>query len=239
MTIRRALRWAVATFVTASVAGVLKPQSDPSPFEAVSLTPHQSITSISGNQFTEEAATLQDLIAHAYHVQPFQISALPTWPGVYDISSRVTPGRTPTPDQVRHLLQTVLADRFHLRLHHQTKTISAYALVLANRPSKLTRCEASSAGGKGGRTEQRVAPQPSWDRIPTVLSLLLNRPVIDKTGFEGHYCALYGQDPLAALDPTAASIFTEIEEKWALKLQPETGPVDILVIDHVERPSAN
>jgi len=237
MTIRRALRWAVAAFATASVAGVLKPQSE-SPFEAVSVTQHVSTHSFSGNQFTEQAATLQDLIAHAYHVQPFQISALPTWPGVYDISSRVTPGRTPTPDQVRRLLQTVLADRFHLRLHHETKTIPAYALVFANRPSKLTRCEASSAGGKGGRTQASIAPQPSWDRIPAVLSRLLNRPVLDKTGLDGRYCALYGQDPLAALDLTAPSIFTEIQEKWGLKLQPETAPIDILIIDHVESPSA-
>jgi uncharacterized protein (TIGR03435 family) len=86
------------------------------------------------------------------------------------------------------------------------------------------------------------------------------RPVLDKTGFAGHYCTLDGQEALFALDlrqfgggrgrgnapeaapdadPGGASIFSEVQQKWGLKLESQKGPVDILVIDHVERPSGN
>jgi uncharacterized protein (TIGR03435 family) len=71
-----------------------------------------------------------------------------------------------------------------------------------------------------------------------LLSELADRPVIDKTGLDGNYCALYGQDPLVALRLAdirsgAASIFTQVEEKWGLKLEPQVGPIEVLVVDHV------
>jgi len=94
----------------------------------------------------------------------------------------------------------------------------------------------------------------AWERVAEVISMVADRPVVDMTGFEGVYKTLDGQDPLSALDfgdmlrmrgssappaSSGASIFTEIQEKWGLKLEPQKGPVDVIVIDHVQRPTAN
>jgi uncharacterized protein (TIGR03435 family) len=76
---------------------------------------------VSGNRFTEEAASLMDLIGDAYGVRPYQISGLPSWGDsghyVYDIDARVAEGRTPTLAEARSMLQTLLTDRFNLKLH--------------------------------------------------------------------------------------------------------------------------
>jgi uncharacterized protein (TIGR03435 family) len=238
---------------------------------------------ISGTKFNEEAASLTDLVMDAYGVKRFQISGLPSWGDtgrdVYDIAAKVEGDRTPTLDQVRRMLQTLLADRFQLRLHHETKELPVYALVPAKNGPKLKPttgpCSPPGAAGgggdrdgnKGGGTgtpggDEAAAFLFSWERLPEMLSGLAGRPVIDKTGFEGRYCTLDGQEPLVAVmgapqmgpgagrgreprsaspdaDSGGASIFTAVEEKLGLKLEPQKGPVDILVIDSVARPSEN
>ena len=227
----------------------------------------------------------------AYSVKRFQIVGLPGWGDsgrdLYDIAARIEGDRTPTLDQVRRMLQTLLADRFQLKLHHETRVIPVYALVGAKNGPRLTpipqeegkppalACEGGGSGGRSGNQgDERGggAATPidnlgflrSWDSMSDILSMFADRPVIDKTGFKGPYCTRDGQDPLVALDVAqltgagprrgalvqersaspdvasgAASIFTQVEEKWSLKLESQKGPVDILVIDRAERPSEN
>ena len=123
-------------------------------------------------------------------------------------------------------------------------------------------------GDKGGDTKGgEKEPLPfiqAWAFIPELLSGMADRPVIDKTGLEEPaYCTLDGNDPLMTLimqvgplgggrggdpqnrtaipdaDSTGTSIFSAVEDKWGLKLEPQKAPVDVLVIDHVTRPSEN
>src|SRR5580658_227100 len=100
---------------------------------------------LAGNRFTE-VASLIDLIMDAYGVRRFQVSGLPTWGDsgrdIYDIAAVVPQGKppegaTPTLDQARRMLQTLLADRFQLKLHHETKELPVYALVVTKNGSKL------------------------------------------------------------------------------------------------------
>jgi uncharacterized protein (TIGR03435 family) len=238
---------------------------------------------ISGNRFGEEVASLADLIMDAYAARRYQISGLPSWGDsgrdVYDVTARVE-GGTATLAQVRRMLQTLLADRFQLKIHHETKELPVYALVIAKNGPKLTPaqkpCLAPPIPGGGGATKGGGGPAGggggdpmgefirSWERVPEMLSMMTDRPVIDKTGFEGAYCTSDGQDPLLAVmmqvapaggrggrgaspdraaipdaDSGGSSVFTVVQEKWGLKLEPQKGPVDILVIDHVERPTEN
>jgi uncharacterized protein (TIGR03435 family) len=102
----------------------------------------------------------------------------------------------------------------------------------------------------------------SWDRIPEMLGMLMDRPVIEKTGFEGHYCTSDGQEPMFSLDmrglfrgpgrgadaapapppdpdTVAPPVAVQIQQKCGLRLEPQKGPVDVIVIDHVSRPSAD
>jgi uncharacterized protein (TIGR03435 family) len=223
---------------------------------------------ISGSRFTDDFASLMDLIIDAYSVKSFQIAGLPDWGDsghdVYDVEATVEGDKPPTLDQARRMLQTLLADRFRLKLHHETRELPVYALVVARNGPKLTPTAESCLRGT-----VRLSPDPGdrgrigllelWALMPERLAPLAGRPVIDKTGLKAAaYCTLDGQDPFfvvrsqvsgggrgrggeaaASADPGGASIFTLVEEKWGLKLEAQKGPVDVLVIDHVERPSEN
>jgi uncharacterized protein (TIGR03435 family) len=237
-----------------------------------------------GNRFTDSLASLTDLMMDAYSVRRYQISGLPVWGDsgldVYDVDARVEEGRTLTLDQARRMLQTLLADRFQLKIHHETRELSVYALVVGKtlmklKPTKET-CSVpplpapnggrgSGNRGGGGAGGPAIGPQPpglmqSWAVMTSMLSVPSGRPIIDKTGLtEFAYCTLEGYDPLMTVmlqlgpggpggappipnaggDPGSVSIFTAVEEYWGLKLEPRKGPVDMLVIDHVERPREN
>lgn len=239
---------------------------------------------ISGNRFTEEIASLTVLIMDAYNVKKFQISGLPDWAGrdVFDIAATVEGGRTPTVDQARRMLQTLLADRFQLKLHRETKELPIYSLVVAKNgpklalipveegkppapcPTRSVRSEASGeskdggrrsgvsrtfrfAGGGPGPSGEELVDMRSWERVPEMLSMFTDRPVFDKTGLEGIYCTATGEDPPAAVvlqlglpeGDSWPAIFGLVQEKWGLKLEPQKASVEILVVERVERPTAN
>jgi uncharacterized protein (TIGR03435 family) len=205
----------------------------------------------------------------AYSVRRYQISGLPDWGDsghdVYDIAATIEGDRAPTPTQVRQMLQTLLADRFQLKLHKETRELPFFALVPAKSGLKLTLVPQEdgkplvlTCGGSGGEgpSVETVAFHRSWERMPELLSLNSDRPVIDKTGLKGLYCTRDGQDPAMAVmsslgnssrgrggpNPNAddpASIFTVLEQKLGLRLEPQKGPLEILVIDHVARPTVN
>ncbi len=218
---------------------------------------------ITGNRFDDEAASLKDLIVDAYGVQTIQISGLPTWADsghdLYDIHAKVAGGHVPTLGQVRSMLQTLLADRFQLKIHRETRELPVYALTRTKKPPKLVprqkRCiPHGAAKGARGRAEPEIddpdAFEWSWAAELEMLTAFADRPVIDKSGLVGpSYCTVDGKDPLQAIelalgpgggrDPDGPSVFTVSEETWGLKLEPQKAPVDILVIDRAERPSLN
>lgn len=230
-----------------------------------------------GNRFSDQVASLDDLIMDAYSVKRFQISGLPPWgdtgTDVYAVEATVG-GEHPTLNDARVMLRTLLADRFQLKIHRETRELPVYALVVARNGPKLAPSDkpcgfpappagsVGRGGGKQGGAERSLTLLDSWALIPELIGGRVDRPVLDKSGLTAStYCTLDGLNPLAVLlrelgpgsggrggasarpsetaDDPGASIFTVIEEKWGLKLEKQKGPVDILVIDHVERPSEN
>jgi uncharacterized protein (TIGR03435 family) len=238
--------------VTAVLIGVAKAQTDtPLSFEVASVrkrvldatVTHPSgspIRGISGNQFRQDLATALSLIEDAYQVNEYQVIGLPGWAGsgkeIYEISAK-TPGEdTPSQARVRLMLQTLLAERFQLRFHHETREVPTYALVVAKGGPKLTPIV----------RREGAEPGISMGMNAVLLALYAGRPVVDKTGLTGSYsftpldwAAMIQARDGAAAAPTLTSVFTEVEDKWGLKLEPQKGPSDVLVIDHIERPSEN
>lgn len=172
------------------------------------------------------------------------------------------------------MLQALLEDRFKLKIHHETREGPVYALTLARGGSKLKPFKDGSctqmpstfpvpkpASGQRYCKAMVSTRGPSVDAEGSTLSafskllnLVLDRPVIDKTGIAGRFDihleftldqvtpGLLGLAPdtsAAASEPTGPTIFTAIQEQLGLKLQPAKGPVELLIIDHVERPSTN
>ena len=235
------------------------------------------IGSHSPGTFNADNYPVLGLIAGAYHVQPFQIAGAPGWieSTRYDIIAKpsVNPVKKPTTRESMEMdkaemdlmLQSLLEERFQLRLHRETKELPVYALTIARgglklQPESCTEydpnnppprpapgqkrpdyCGNLSAGGRGP-TQKLDAFAITMTQFLGFLPNYTKRVVIDKTGFTGKFNAHLEFTPDSApaqADNPGPSLFTAIEEQLGMKLESTKGPVEILVIDHVERPSEN
>jgi uncharacterized protein (TIGR03435 family) len=229
----------------------------PLAFEVASIRPHKGMytvvrVSISGPKVTIEAYGLTGLIMDAYRLNgSYQISGGPSWMDSdsdrFDIVANAPGEGTPTGDDVRRMLQSLLADRFQLKLHRETKERPVYALVVAKSGPKLKESapdkEFSTSVG-GVRTAQLTMTKATMEQFAVQLSTGgLDRPVIDKTGLAGRYDITLNWIPEYAGPPAPDSngvgVFTAVQEELGLKLEPQKAPVEILVIDHAEKPSEN
>jgi uncharacterized protein (TIGR03435 family) len=140
----------------------------------------------------------------------------------------------------------LLADRFHLKAHLQPKTMPVYDLVVDHGGLKFKlndEDETNSNMNLSASNNDNVltAKGASMSDLAAALSDQVHRQVIDKTGITrtADFTLKWTSDEAADHGGTVVSIFTAVEEQLGLKLQPAKGPVDTLVIDHAEMPSAN
>jgi uncharacterized protein (TIGR03435 family) len=193
-----------------------------------------------------------------------RIVGIPPWADLerYDISAKT---EAPLND-LRILLRTLLRDRFTFRAHTETRAAPAFLLTLArpNQPlgPKLqpttVNCDDAEAVRKARETKPAGAPLcggvsgrnriwMSGMRISTLanaIASLLDRPVVDRTGLTGRFdfdLEYTATSDLANLADAAdrVSIFTAIQEQLGLRLQAEDVPLEVLVIDAIERPTEN
>jgi bla regulator protein blaR1 len=141
------------------------------------------------------------------------------------------------------MLQTLLADRFQLRIHREVKDMPVYALVTAKGGSKLKPPDPSKMGMRtlaGAEGIHITAWQGSMGKLADQLSVTAERPVLDKTGLPGNYAFTLAFTPVAgAADSDIPSLSTALEEQLGLKLEPQRAPLEVIVIDNVSPPSAN
>jgi uncharacterized protein (TIGR03435 family) len=144
--------------------------------------------------------------------------------------------------QTQAMLQVALADRFKLRVHNEARDGPIYELVIAKGGFKLKEAPASkhSRGYSWGRDHVEVRTGPIGSLV-FVLSDLLSRNVVDKTGLSGNYDIdlNWTPDDQQGTPDAGPTLFTALEEQLGLKLVPAKGPVDTFVVDHVERPTEN
>lgn len=206
-------------------------------------------------------SSLADLMMFAYSVQMKQIIGAPGWieRDRYDIVATPDQEGIPTADQVRIMIRKLLADRFQLKFHHDKKELSAFVLTLGKDGSKLRGAQPNGnlhgIGIQPARTGAMMfandAPIPAFTSF--LQSLVLDRPVVDETGLTGRYDltitftpddSLFNGHPLGFAKPEdgvepAPNLFDAMQQQLGLKLTAEKTHVDVLVIDHVEKPSAN
>ena len=216
-------------------------------FEVTSIKPNlsssfSSTENSSHGRLTATNISAQDLIRFAFHVRDFQIVGGPGWMSSdhWDISAKTDPS-VETDEQFQPPLQALLADRFQLRFHHETRQFSVYSLVVAKNGPKLVAHKgegvfSSSSSGHNGkiRLEQSKATAKN---IADALTRNLREPVIDKTGLTGEYdfAIEWSADQT---DTAEASIFTAVQE-LGLRLEATKTPIDVIVIDSIEKPSEN
>jgi bla regulator protein BlaR1 len=217
---------------------------------------------VAGVQFfpdrvTSQCANLNSLLFYAFHLtMAVPITGLPTWAkascgesftDTFRIDATIVPGTTD--EQARQMMQTLLEDRFKLVAHWEKKEEPIYALVIRPGGFKLKPSDPKNdapipphsigcppddpgchyfAGGSGPISQ-----------LAGMLTRFVGRPVIDKTGLTGDYNLSLKWAGDTTADSPLPSLTAALSEKFGLELKSQTGPVDVLVIDHVEKPSPN
>jgi uncharacterized protein (TIGR03435 family) len=187
------------------------------------------------------------LLFAAYHVKDFQVIGFPK--ALESASYRIVakpPQGSPAVDQstrtaqLAERLQSLLEDRFHLQVHHETRELLVYELIVAKGGSKLKVAQGDPANFKLRMPKGRIlADGGSMAMLASVLANHFNRPVTDKTGLTGRYAIdlQFASDDNP--DDPHPSLFTALQEQLGLKLESRKAPSEVLVIDHLERPSEN
>jgi uncharacterized protein (TIGR03435 family) len=201
--------------------------------------------------------TLKDIIGFAYDADSRQIFNLPKdlESARYDVVGKAEKQLTPASTDVKQMVQGLLADRFQLKFHRETREISIYVLTVAKGGHKLK----ARTEGDGGRPTSMLfngANLPAFNTTIAMLAgglqkLVLDRPIVDKTGLTGNFDFTLRWRPdgtqfggrggtlPAASDPDRVDIFTAIQEQLGLKLDATKGPGEVIVVDKAEKPSEN
>jgi uncharacterized protein (TIGR03435 family) len=257
----------VSTVILTAAAVPLLSQAQKTAFDVASVKlgdpndRHVGLHTQAGGRFNTDNTPLRFLIQYAFGVNDYQISGGPSWTGSAPFTIEAKPATAiavNTPDgneKIKLMLQSLLADRFKLATHWETREGAVYELVIAKSGPKLSLTDPSYHshdldGGSGRLTGKGV---PVSQHIGS-LSRQLGRPIIDKTGLPGNYDFTLSytpeeRDPIfgrpvsaeaaAAPDPNVTSMFSALQEQLGLKLESAKGPIKLLVIDHAEKPSGN
>jgi uncharacterized protein (TIGR03435 family) len=211
-----------------------------------------------GRRFTTTNTSLSDLITLAYGLHPHQIAGAPSWveSDRYDLAAEFEADGQPSDAQWKKALQKLIADRFKLTVHRDRKELSVYAIVVGKTGPKLTKSEGDPNGlpttllrGLGVLTVRNATIA---DLAGLMQAAILDRPVVDQTGLTGRFDftltwtpdefqfgGLGIKAPPATNNDAAPDLFTAIQEQLGLRLESTKAQADILVVDHVEKPSEN
>jgi uncharacterized protein (TIGR03435 family) len=216
---------------------------------------------VQGRRFKIINQPLTAILSFSYNVQAKQIIGLPPWADTdkYDIDAEPDGEGAPSDKQWKSMLQKLVAERFKLTFHQEKKELSVYVLSVAKTGPKLTKSEGDPNGlpglffrGKLGDLGVRNANMGDFTGL--MQQAVLDRPVLDQTGITGRYdftlvwtpddsqfAGVGAKIPPAPADDGKAppNLYTAIQEQIGLKLEATKAPADVMVIDHVEKPSEN
>jgi len=242
---------AIASAVSAVLPGVVAAQTvAPATFEIVSIKPDD----VGGNYIeatrgtlTAHSATPATCIMWAYGVESSQVSGANSAVSGLLQSARYTivaKAAGPVLDsQLRIMFQALLAERFKLALHRQSRELQVLALVIEKNGPKFH--ESQGDGESKQEASSKLARRWQWTtmaQLATSLGEAMQAPVVDQTGLSGKYDFSLDLTPYVTTGErpdVSAMMVTAIREQLGLKLERRWAATDVLVIDHLERPTAN
>jgi uncharacterized protein (TIGR03435 family) len=233
-------------------------------FEAASIKPTtspdgRSLLQALPGRLTMRNIALKRLILIAWDVQDYQVAGDPAWTGSehYDVQAKAD-GNASAQEMEGPMLQALLEERFRLRVHRETRQVPVYELSIASGGAKLQRSTEASCVAPGAacgfhlttdglnRTLEvkGVTMEMLAGNLSRSYNSSLGRNVFDKTGLAGAFDVrlAWTIDPLnpdLAAELTAPSIRGALQEQLGLKLESTKAAAEVLIIDHIEKPSAN
>jgi uncharacterized protein (TIGR03435 family) len=234
-------------------------------FEVATIKPSQpdrpgKAFRVRGTHFSTFNTSLTDLVTFAYGVQQKQIINAPAWmtSDKWDIEAQPDVPGAPNDRQWKSMLQKLLADRYQLKFHNETKELPAYVLRVGEAGNKMTKSDSDNP--LPGLFFTSISPvklnvqnATMIDFVGLMQSAVLDRPVVDETKLAGRWNfaltwtadeSQFGGMGVKVPPPTESAdapppLFTAIQEQLGLKLGADKAQVPVLVIDKVEKPSAN
>ncbi len=252
----------LAIFVSATaLAGAALAQSPAKQaFEVASIKPsspdaHGSSSNTDRRFVTIRNWTVKRLVQRAFGVEDYQVTGGPNWLDTYhfDISARVDDAEPELKgkegqERLMAMLAALLGERFQFQFHRESKTLPVYNLVTAKNGFKLTAVDAKGSQSMNSNNGRLTSKGVSMAALAVFLSRTMERPVLDATGIPGDFDFQLEwsqqQQGIAAKapeanEPAGPSIFTALQEQLGLKLESTKGPVEIIVVDHAEKPTEN
>ena len=235
---------ALSAVICVIAVSALTAQTPPA-FETARVTgyPHDEGCRIQylPDTFSVTYCSLSHIVGKLYSVRDFQIVDAPEW--FHDADGYNIDGKAAGPvdeDQLKLMARQLFADRFHLKVHRETRQMLVYALVVSGNGPRQNAKDNGQPRGSGytwsdffNGVERVRGLNVSMSTLAA--GLAVDRPVIDKTNFSG----AIDFDLRYAGGTSPPSIFSAMPEQLGLVLRPETDPVEVLVIDHVEKLSEN
>jgi uncharacterized protein (TIGR03435 family) len=232
---------AFAIFVVLTLA--FGQQSEPR-FEVASIKPSPpdagdaNVLKPTPDRFQADNFTARRLIALAWDVRIFQVSGGPSWldSQPYDVAAK--PDGNVEDQHLRRMVRTLLAERFQLQVHHATKEMPVFVLETAKGGARLPPASPGNDPEIRGRGGHLIAKRVTAEFLSRILANELERPVLNRTGIDGAFDVELDYTPDQNPEP-GASLFTALQEQLGLKLETQRAPVDVLIVDRIERPSPN
>jgi uncharacterized protein (TIGR03435 family) len=214
---------------------------------------------LQGRHLVARNFTVEGLITLAYNLHTTQVTGGPDWLKTdhYDLDVLPDHEGLPSLEQARGIVRKLLADRFALKFHYDTKDLSVYVLTVAKTGPKFSKStsDPSSPPGMGGPPGRMNMRNGSMEEFAQMMQGILDRPILDQTGLKDRYDlavrwtpdeSQYGGriPPPNSGDNSAAAdapppLFTAIQEQLGLKLDAMKAPTKVMVIESVQKPSEN
>jgi len=235
----------------------MSPIAGPQSFEVASVKihpdpPHIIGISTAGARITVQASFIRSLVAYAYDLKDYQIAWAPglkyDFDTMYDITAKAEGDTVPTKAQFKQMMQSLLAERFKLKVHREQREMQVYALIIGNSGPKFKESAPGEEGfgnfGVKGRNQIMTLKKATMEDVVQALGVYVpgGRPIIDRTGLTGTYAVKFEATPdfrMRNPEPDDVSVFTAVQEQLGLKLETQKAMIEVVVIDHVEKPSEN
>jgi uncharacterized protein (TIGR03435 family) len=205
---------------------------------------------VKGRHVLMENIPVMTMLVFGYGVSPKQVVGVPDWAKSehWDVDGVPDVEGAPNLAQTQGMVQGLLTDRFGLKVHHETREVAGYALTVAKGGPNIAKSQGDPNGLPRQNSHMNAGQRDikftnnTMREFALAMQFYMSEPVVDRTGLTGRWdfeLKWTTDETRAPQENAAPGVFTAVQEQLGLKLEAGKMPVDVLVVDAVEKPSAN